>query len=515
MASVKRAVANLYINRLTTGPASVNLKRYYDSLTTDRDKQLFLTKVYTVVDSVATPQGKQLLREVVEKNDSIGLTRAKYEFAQIEQALAKFLDPQPGNFTWNVHFQEAVKMMERIFQSVTFERVVPTTNEGFADLLTNAKSHAGVVALERADRHKKSDFSDEYIQLFDEAVERGQEYGNFGYPIVVLSRTQASEAFQDDGSFVPGKYKNKSRLVNAVSLPQILVELTYAKSVQKWLGQQDFYAGGKNQSGIGYVINNMVRRYNYGLSIDYSSFDATIPSWLIQAAFDIIGERFSKSEDFDTQTWNAMVNSFIYKGVLMPDGVKYLYKGIPSGSQWTQIIGTMCNTLMVWTYMAARGIKDFKTIAMGDDNYIATNRRLDVEDLASYLNANFGTVIHPDKLHWTDHRVNGQRPNFLSREWTTSGCWRQPRVLLSRLLYPDHWSFYDDHDAVMRILCYIHEFKLGMQEIIDFDKVSLLGKRYERLLRNSSEMVKHMSGSARYQHVHEGVDFDDYLRLLE
>jgi len=94
-------------------------------------------------------------------------------------------------------------------------------------------------------------------------------------------------------------------------------------------------------------------------------------------------------------------------------------KGIPSGSYFTQIIGSICNYLIMNTYIQSKGsrtVQRTRHLTMGDDNITFTKFKLDIDDASSYIRNNFGMVIHPDKCS-SGNLLETPRVDFLSRTW--------------------------------------------------------------------------------------------------
>lgn len=90
-----------------------------------------------------------------------------------------------------------------------------------------------------------------------------------------------------------------------------------------------------------------VRNSNWQYSLDYSQFDARIPRWFIVKAFDW----FSSWMRLDTEKYRLLKivrDYFIETPLLTPWGIiKGKSSGIPSGSYFTQVIGSMYNYFLI------------------------------------------------------------------------------------------------------------------------------------------------------------------------
>jgi hypothetical protein len=247
-----------------------------------------------------------------------------------------------------------------------------------------------------------------------------------------------------------------------VDLMQIILELKYAKPVQKLMSSSFMYAGGKDPSLISSIISNYRNRNKVWWSIDYSGFDMSISSWLIEDAFAILKKLFLNVDD---EEWNIIVNDFVHKDFIVNEGVVHSDKGVPSGSMFTQIIDSIVNCVVVTTYFNSINSK-CDMIAMGDDNLIFSNEKLDLlDDLSSYLNKNFGLSTSAEKSSKGTFR---QYPEFLSRFWRIDGQWRHPYLLISRLLFPERYRDYSgDIGPEHVIFAFILTYRLGMGELMD------------------------------------------------
>jgi hypothetical protein len=184
------------------------------------------------------------------------------------------------------------------------------------------------------------------------------------------------------------------------------------------------------------------------LGVDFSKFDQTLPSWLIWEVFDVIKSWFPKScgREIDWIRYN-----FIHTRMLLPGGEMFQkHRGVPSGSYFTQIVDSMCNMLMLLTYLVHRyGIKDARkeirsqkprsrkhTITtLGDDGLLFTYSRIDVNDLSSYLMHNFGVIVQPEK---SDQGSSLEYPHFLKRFWGPRYQYRNYVETWINTCHPEH-----------------------------------------------------------------------------
>jgi hypothetical protein len=142
--------------------------------------------------------------------------------------------------------------------------------------------------------------------------------------------------------------------------------------------------------------------------IDFSSFDAKVPAWLIRVAFNILRqnidwERFEGKpvNKRDSQkwrnVWDAMVWYFINTPILMPDGRMFRKRrGVPSGSWWTQMIDSVVNYILVVYLTECQSVQVRNLKVLGDDSAFRSGQELDLL-VASGDAAAVCMVLHPDK----------------------------------------------------------------------------------------------------------------------
>jgi hypothetical protein len=184
--------------------------------------------------------------------------------------------------------------------------------------------------------------------------------------------------------------------------------------------------------------------------------------------FSIIKEFFDKKFHRELD-W--ICYQFINSWIVLPGGrVEQKHRGIPSGSNFTQVVGSMCNALVILTYLASRAKgasieekiryverelsfpscswlrpNDFTMFIMGDDNLLFHRSEINLTDLNKYVNRVFGMVMHPDKVD--DYRHSGKYPKYLKRVWRPDGEYRNPLELAINVCHPERARKYDTYSA--------------------------------------------------------------------
>lgn len=358
------------------------------------------------------------------------------------------------------------------------------------------------------------------------------------FPAIALTRAQITDFIDEEGNLAPENIKYKTRLVMCVDAASVLVEQTFGQPILDCiLKAQPQYAGGKDD----YEIRNFLLRTCTGkrwVSLDYSKFDATIQGWLIKDVFSFLSEYYSEEHRL---AFEWMTNNFINMQLLMPDGsLKNLHKGIKSGSYFTQIVGSICNILMILTYFCYKfGEKDGKRIlnvdrvykelssnifpnnrryltimSMGDDNIFFTRSKIDMKELSSYLFYNFGAIVTIEGEKGFDEGSPYDKPHFLKRLWTFQGQYREDLDMFINLLHPERKRSYDGFSPWHILFGYYLTFEGSMRRY--FPKLELL----ELMDHNggigalSDIKLRELPGSLRSQIMNRGVSRDYMVQEL-
>ncbi|AAG59816.1 RNA-dependent RNA polymerase [Discula destructiva virus 1] len=179
--------------------------------------------------------------------------------------------------------------------------------------------------------------------------------------------------------------------------------------------------------------------------IDFSAFDSKVPAWLIRVAFDIVKQNIN-FETFEgkpvdkhdaqkwSNVWEAMVWYFINTPILMPDGRMFRkYRGVPSGSWWTQIIDSVVNNILI-DYLADCQQLEIRNLkVLGDDSAFRSTDQFDLE-VAKDDCVPTGMVIKPEKCERTED------PNdfkLLGTKYRDGRVYRSTDEWFTLALYPE------------------------------------------------------------------------------
>lgn len=178
--------------------------------------------------------------------------------------------------------------------------------------------------------------------------------------------------------------------------------------------------------------------YKYGVAIDFKSFDSSIQPWMINEAFNILERNIVFPDDYSKHAFDYSRHFFIHRPVVMPDGRMWLkHLGIPSGSYFTQLIGSICN--MIATHYAQLKLYGnvFETFVLGDDSLFGIPVELGEPKLTDFsphfeylglqMHPNKGVVtIHPGELDFLGHCARGSKLDRASAD------------LMRLALYPEY-----------------------------------------------------------------------------
>jgi len=208
------------------------------------------------------------------------------------------------------------------------------------------------------------------------------------------------------------------------------------------------------------------RHFNGVISSDWSGFDHRALHEVIddvhtmwRSWFDFnLGYEPSKSDTHDyskTETkewkiqnlWDWMTNAVKHTPILGQSGTFYqwLFNGIASGYQQTQLLDSFVNAIYILTCLSALGINieadDFAIYVQGDDNLsvfaervLHSNKEVFISNLATQAKQRFNAVLSTSK---TTYGTSLNEVEILSYKNTNGIAYRDESELLAKLLYPE------------------------------------------------------------------------------
>lgn len=215
-------------------------------------------------------------------------------------------------------------------------------------------------------------------------------------PDVGYTRTQLTDLTE----------KTKVRSVWGRAFHYILLEGTTARPLLESIMQSNTFIqiGSDPIVNVPHLLSETNRYSKWLYSVDWSSFDATVHRFEIDTAFNLIKERID-FPDFDTEmAFELSRQLFTHKKIAAPDGkIYWSHKGIPSGSYYTSICGSIINRLRIeylWRLKYGEGPRTCYTL--GDDSLIGYDRYYHPDELADNA-AQYGWIINPEKTECSTH----------------------------------------------------------------------------------------------------------------
>lgn len=434
---------------------------------------------------------KQLLSEI---RKSIKDESCSKQFQHVEpmmETARQFCSVERPDGRHKKAVRAAIVLLEKYLLPDTQLTRADYHGDGWQRLLSNEEGAAGIVAS-----GTKLENIEYLIQLADRMqgmIHAGVRFGDISIPAKCFHRAQISGYVSEDGQHYDAKHlKKKDRLVMGVDGATVLIEATYFKPIYDLLKSSwTNYAGGKSPEQLRYAIQRW-RENRYWLGLDYSKFDMHVPSWLIYECFNILKRKYFGEADWKVFDWVAY--NFVHTQFQLPDGT-YGFKqhGIPSGSNGTQPIGSMCNAIMTlagflstsgkhtahemidWglSQLAPSLRAERECIAasfMGDDGLIFVKTpiiRPVMQSMARYIFDVFGVEMSVEKSAYGF--ANMKDPQFLKREWRRSGEYQNPLQLFINVIHNERERTYVDFEPIHILYglwyCYKSTFdELGIYE---------------------------------------------------
>jgi len=230
----------------------------------------------------------------------------------------------------------------------------------------------------------------------------------------------------------------KARLVFAVCYYFIAIE-TYFNTILKYIIDRcnSCAIHGYAQPRISKLITKQRNRHT--LCIDYSKFDLRMPSFVIATCAHIsvlvmrLNPHFRKLF-LDTIAW------FISSPVFHPEiPFSERRRGIPSGSGYTSLFGSMCNMYMLsialrrYCYMNRVVLRDsmFDIFVSSDDTVISTSFYVNSLKFAQILKEAFDHEVTIE----SESKPGEDRAFFLGSEWIDGKPFRNINRLLCRIIF--------------------------------------------------------------------------------
>ena len=220
-----------------------------------------------------------------------------------------------------------------------------------------------------------------------------------------------------------GEDRPKTRLVWMAPLCTTVVGGMFAIPLQSALKKKRPFTWGYSSMEKGALISELDGRFRYIYGTDYSRFDACVPTFLLQDVFGILRDVLDMDKTLEP-VWELVVRDFIHTRIVGPDGNVYQkHHGIPSGSAFTSLVGSIVNLVVteyIWIGITGRELSPTAVFVMGDDALFGSDRYVSPEEMSRFA-AELGFTLNPGKTGVTSgaglRTTMEEWPHFLGHYW--------------------------------------------------------------------------------------------------
>nr|APG78305.1 RdRp [Hubei picobirna-like virus 2] len=472
-----------------TMPANPNRYRFLDSLSISDDVtrrlSLHLDRIVSGNNEVyLTPLGKNVDPKVIlSRIDSIiaeGDHLLSLNLKNLESSNRAKFGPRSIAKPWTERFNDVKKYFE--------DTNVPST----VSVPLTYKGNLRPISVENASKYLKPNTNSglpDYAKkktVVQKLVENFDEYIGRNSPCILFTRTQEI---------------GKTRTVWGFPIADTLRELTVyvpLLSLQKTLPWRTALLGpdAVDASLSKFFSELLVDDSLTLVSIDFSTFDATVKNRQQESAFNYIRNQFQKSHE---SVINDIANRFNTIGILTPSGVMSGQHGVPSGSTFTNEV----DSIVQHNVSSHSGASINRKEIQGDDgSYLMKSSDVGLL-FKSFLDN--GLVVNIDKSYVSrDFCVYLQRLYDVHyyKDGFVGGIYPIYRAI-NRLVYQERYSNFEDFDltgidyysiraiTILENVKYHPLFKELVKLVYELDKYKLKFSskavvKYDNMLKNGS-----------------------------
>jgi len=253
-----------------------------------------------------------------------------------------------------------------------------------------------------------------------------------------------------------GETRPKGRLVWIAPLSTTILGTRFAKPAYSGLVGRAPFAYARTNVSIGTHISGLQSRHNFVYCLDFSAFDASLPAWLIADCFDVLASHL-RMDTSDKYLFDKLVNDFIHSRIVLPDlSIWQVHRGIPSGSAFTSLIGSIANYLIiqyVWIRLTGHGPRPTDVMVLGDDSIVGSSFYASMDDVAAVA-AELGVKVNAEKSVMA--RSNDM-VHFLGHEWANSRPHRKKSETAKRMAFPERPKRRTKRDSLARAYAFLQD----------------------------------------------------------
>lgn len=357
--------------------------------------------------------------------------RSIYTVSKLYDALAGYAPGKIQNPVPDDKFQAGCALARVCFsrpKDVEPLTILPLTPDTIVAITSNPTGSAGLTNLGCSKQESMVRAYERGLQTIRE--EKQPE------PCIAYARTQFNE---------------KTRLVWGYPYSMTVVEGLVAKPlIDEFKRGYTPMAFAMSTMALGTKLEVASYHKDYAYSLDMSQFDATISAGLIHQAFKILKTWFDLDQREPTsgvtvrRIFHIIERYFIHTTIVMPDGHIYIGKdhGVPSGSYFTQIVDSIVNIIICGAISARFNLHVSKreVFVLGDDLLFWTNRKMDLDTIARYVNDNFHVKLHgseKSKIYGYNEAIH-----YLGRDWLNGLPSLDLDAIVARMVFPETYRKY-------------------------------------------------------------------------
>lgn len=232
--------------------------------------------------------------------------------------------------------------------------------------------------------------------------------------------------------------KTKVRQVWGRAFHYILLEgLVADPFIQAVMENDTFIHAGRDPTlSVPQLLSHIAETSDWIYSLDWKQFDATVSRFEIESAFTIIKSKTIFPDRETEDAFEITKQLFIHKKVAAPDGkIYFAHKGIPSGSYYTSLVGSIVNRLRIeylYRLILGRGPKICHTL--GDDSLVGDDELI--------VPSSFGLIAN--RIGWyfniekTEYSRIPEMVSFLGRSYKGGLNVRDLKRCLRLLVFPEY-----------------------------------------------------------------------------
>lgn len=173
-----------------------------------------------------------------------------------------------------------------------------------------------------------------------------------------------------------------------------------------------------------------------GTFLDYNSFDAQLPNWLIKTAllkifsYCDISRYARRGTPYSHHSLERLINivcsNILYTRFITPfvSTIRRKFHGVPSGSYLTHLLDTVCSRLLL-SYIGSYASR-YTATSYGDDSYITTYGEISDDKIVAKLEG-IGFSVRIEDRNVTGHGI-------YCKAWCVNGFSFHPGIWFSNIL---------------------------------------------------------------------------------